>query len=264
MGLEKKHKVGLSLSGGGARGIAHLGVIKLLEENDMEPQIVSGASMGAIIGCLYCSGIKVEEILNIFEKEKINKVFSIDFNKLGVLKHSFLSNVIDENVKADTFEELEKEFYVSVTNLNKGVNELKYTGELKRYVIASAAIPIVFRPVVIDDTWYVDGGLTDNLPAEILRNKSIFLVGSHVNYKPVIEKFSSFRDITERSFRIAIYNTIEDGYKTCDFVFDPPEVRDFGTFDLNKYMDIFEVGYNFAKSNLPGLKKKFKRKKGWF
>lgn len=182
----------------------------------------------------------------MFEKEKLNKVFSVDFGKLGVLKHSFLSGIIENNVPADSFEDLEKELFVSVSNLNKGINEIFSSGMLKKYVLASSAIPIVFRPVVINGVSYVDGGLTDNLPAEVIRKKSKLLVGSHVNYKPTINEFKSFRDIAERSFRIAIYNTIEGGYNACDYVFDPPEVRDFGTFDLNKYYEIYETGYKFA------------------
>ena len=147
---KKNIKTGIALSGGGARGIAHVGVLKALEDYGIFPDYISGASAGAIIGAFYAAGNTPDEIYQIVKKAEFAKMFKISILKPGILKLDYLWELLKEKIKDDSFEALQKKFFVSVSNLNSGEYEIHGKGKLFRYVVASASIPIIFKPQIID------------------------------------------------------------------------------------------------------------------
>lgn len=237
---------GIALSGGGARGIAHLGVLAALEEQGMEPSVIAGTSMGAMVGMFYAYGFKAREILAILKKENNPKslLHAISFKGFSIDLHE---DLFKKYIPENDFSILKKPFFVSVANINKGRGEMISEGKLFEYVIASCSIPVVFPARIIDEQTYVDGGLFANLPAEILQNKCDFLIGSHVNHNAEKEGFANKKEVAERCFQLTIAQNVEKSKLLCDLLIEPPDARRFGTFEFLKIEEIFEVGYQEAK-----------------
>ena len=239
-----KSKVGISLSGGGARGIAHIGVLAALKKYGIHPEIISGTSMGAIVGVLYASGYEPEQILDLMKLRKLHKVIRWAFPSGGLLDLDKVEEVLREHLPNDSFSSLKKKFYCAVTNLNSGESELISSGKLIDFVLASASIPIVFQPRIIDGKSYVDGGLLNNLPVEPLLNEADIIIGVHVNHNEEMKEVRGMKTIAERSFRLAIGKNVSEKFSLCDFVIDPPQIRKFSTFDFNKADEIYQIGFD--------------------
>ena len=177
----KRKATGLVLSGGGARGYAHLGVLKALNEEGIIPDIISGTSAGAIAGALYADGYTPDEIFKILAKNSRLNFLKLTVPKDGLLKMTGMIRVLKDALRANTFEELKIPLVVCATNLNQAKVEYFESGELIRAIIASASIPVVFRPVEIGGVCYVDGGVMDNMPVAPIEKRCRVLIGSYVN-----------------------------------------------------------------------------------
>lgn len=239
-----KAKVGISLSGGGARGIAHVGVLAALNKYGIEPQVVSGTSMGALVGVLYAAGHSPETILELLKSHKLHRIISWALPSNGLLDLDKVEAALKEYIPQDNFSSLERKFYCAVTNLNTGRFELISSGKLIPYVLASASIPIVFEPQVIDGTTYVDGGLLNNLPVEPLLDEADIIIGVHVNHNEEMKEIKGMKNIAERCFRLAIGQNVRNNFELCDFVIDPPAVREYNTFDFSKAEEIYQIGFD--------------------
>lgn len=242
--MKRRYSYGLALSGGGARGIAHLGILLAMEESGFHPSVISGTSMGAMVAVGYGLGIPVMEMLSILKNEiKPVHITNINIHRLGIFNLQKVENLFREMAPKDDFSILKIPTFLSVTNLNSGHNEIISEGKFIEFTIASASIPLLFRPAIIDGTYYVDGGLTKNMAAEILKDKCDKLIGVHVNHIAKKENFRRMKDIAARTYHLAIYNTIRNELGYCDYVVDPPGTRHYTTLDFNKAEEIFDVGY---------------------
>lgn len=252
-----KSKIGIALSGGGARGIAHIGVLKALEENGIFPEVIAGTSAGAIVGALYASGKSPEEILAVVEKSKVYKTIKFRMPLKGLADLSYLSELLAQNIKLDSFEALSKKLFVSISNLNSGEMEIVDKGKLFEVVTASSSIPFIFKPVEIDSQYYVDGGLMNNLPAEAIRDKVDFLIG--VNVMPVLKKeadtFQNMFRIAGRVFEMSIRSNAKPSLRLCDVVIEPQALADFNIFSFNKTKELYEIGYKAALKMMPEIRK---------
>jgi NTE family protein len=180
-------KVGLALSGGGARGFAHLGVLKALEEANIKVDMLSGASAGSMAAAFYSYGYKPEEILKIFESTSLLKLVWPAFSFTGLLSIQKTESVYKNFLEEDTFEDAKIPLYISTTNLNEGKAEMFSSGSLRQAIMASCCIPFIFDPIKIGTDYYVDGGILNNLPTEVLKEKGCdFIIG--VNVAPVIKE----------------------------------------------------------------------------
>ena len=245
----KKHKIGLALSGGGALGFAHLGAIQALEEHGVKPDFISGSSMGAIIGAIYCAGYSPAKIMRIIQAEKLYKLDklmspNLNFKQKGLSSHATLRTTLKELIPHDCFDSLEIPFAVCVTNITSGTYEYYYSGKgIVEYVVASASIPGVFDPVVIKNTTYVDGGVLNNLPAEILHQKGCdYIIGVDVLPFLPIEK-KSFLDITLWSIRLMQHSNTQNGIKYCNWLVESNAIEKYNEFEFDKYKEIYQYGY---------------------
>lgn len=247
----------ISLSGGGARGIVHAGVLKALDEAGLKPAEVAGASMGSIVGALYCAGVSPDEMLNAI---KLPDFFSFPQwlgLKGGIGSLKVLEEQLHKYIPHNSFEKLEIPLIVSVTNLNTGKNELIRSGNLSRAVMASSSIPIIFEPIDIGEFQYVDGGLTLNLPISCLKKPGRLIVGVNSNHT-IVESgsFKTMRQVGERCLFIAVQNTLRDQLPDCHLLIDPPEARNFTTFEFDKAQEIFDIGYEAGQRAIPEIKSK--------
>lgn len=248
--ISKPYKFGIALSGGGARGIVHIGVLAALHKYGIYPEIISGASMGALIGVFYAAGFEPLEILELVKSNKMVKMFKWQLPSGGLVDLKKVLSMLENNIETDDFSSLKKPFYCSVVNLNSGHSEIKSEGKLFQWVLASASIPIIFEPQVIDGNTYVDGGLLNNLPVDSIRHQCRILIGVHVNHNGVEDNISGIKAIAERTFRLVMSQNVRESLSKCDFVIDPPETRKYNTFDFKKADEIFKIGFEETEKRI--------------
>ncbi|MEI8113191.1 MAG: patatin-like phospholipase family protein [Bacteroidia bacterium] len=239
----KPYKIGLALSGGGARGIVHIGVIEALHKYGIRPEIISGASAGALVGVFYAAGMEPLQILELVKSNKVVKMFKWQLPSNGLIDIEKILSLLETNIKKDDFSCLKKPFYCSVVNLNSGLTEIKNEGKLFQWVLASASIPVIFEPQIINGFTYVDGGLLNNLPVDCIRDQCRILIGVHVNHNGPVENISGIKAVAERAVRLTMSQNVRESLAKCDFVIEPPQTRKFNTFDFDKADEIFRIGF---------------------
>lgn len=253
----KKYHTGLVLSGGAARGFAHIGVLKALNEQGIFPEVVSGVSAGALAGVLYCDGYKADEIFDIFKDKNLMKFATITIPRDGLLGIENLRKVLETSLRAKTFQELQIPFYCNATNLNEGIAEYFHEGELIKKVIASASIPVLFKPIYINNTTYTDGGVIDNFPVYPIQDKTEHIIGVHVNPTGKMQSIKSMVKIAERSFHVIVNSRIKEMANNCDLFIQPEGLHQYGLLQASAGKEMYELGY---KSTMNILKKKFLKK----
>jgi NTE family protein len=246
----KPYKFGIALSGGGARGILHIGVLEALRKYGIHPEIISGTSMGALVGVFYASGMEPLQILDLVKSSKLHRMINWKLPKNGLLDLKKARSILENNISEDDFSSLKKPFYCTVSNLNSGLSETKSSGKLFQWVLASASVPVIFEPQIIDGTTYVDGGIFNSLPVDCIRNQCRFLIGVHVNRNGPEENITGFKAIAERTFRLVFAKNVPESLAVCDFVIDPPQTRRFSTFDFGKADEIFKIGFDETEQRI--------------
>lgn len=249
----KSFKFGIALSGGGARGILHIGVLEALHKYNIYPEIISGTSMGALVGVFYASGMKPLQILDLVKESKMHKMIKWKLPSGGLLDMKKVRTVLENHIEADDFSALKIPFFCTVTNLNSGLSEIKSSGKLFPWVLASATIPVLFEPQIINGATYVDGGLFNNLQVDCIRHQCDFLIGVHVNHNGPEENITGFKAIAERTFRLIFAKNVNESLAKCDLVIDPYQTRLFNTFDFNKADEIFQIGFDETEKRIQEL-----------
>ena len=251
-----RYKLGIALSGGAARGIAHVGVLQALHEHDLHPEIISGCSAGAIIGVLYANGMLPSEIFKLVENKNLYNIIRMRLPDKGMMELGYFKDLLSREIKHNSFEGLQKEFYLSVTNLNKGGCEVIHKGDnLVQFVIASASIPMIFKPVKINDHYYVDGGVINNLPTEAVREKCDVLVGVNVNTVKFNKSINGIKDVGMRCLDISLREHVQSRLSNCDVIIEP-DTSGIGLFELQKAKEIYKSGYNAALNYIETIQKK--------
>ncbi len=240
--------IGLALSGGGARGIAHLGVLQFLNELNLKASVVSGTSAGSIVALLYAAGREPKDVLKFLIKTNYLTIFRLATDFKGVLNMKRTEKVFKKILQEiDSFESLKIPLYVAATCLESGTTTYFSDGELIRTVQASSCIPVVFAPIMIGGKHYVDGGILNNLPAEAIKDKCNYLIG--VNINPHFEKqnIRNARDLVERTGYLAISPNVEVSKQLCDLCIEPPQLYRFSVFDIGEAEEMYQIGYAYAK-----------------
>lgn len=245
-------KTGLTLSGGGYRGIAHIGALKALEEAQITVDVIAGTSAGAVIGALYASGLSTDEMLKFFRGIQLFSFGHYAFGKPGWLDPEGFLKRFEELLPGDDFSSLKVPLKVTATNILNGQLEVFDEGPLIRPLLASAAFPGVFAPVEIGDGYYVDGGVLNNFPADLLREQADYLIGVYVNPFEEVTTSQIKNSITvlERVLKLKTAQESIGKFDLCDMVIYPRELRKYSTF-LEKDLDtIFDLGYREAKKQI--------------
>ncbi len=240
---------GIALSGGGARAISHLGILKALKENGIESDIISGTSAGAILGALYCAGHNADECLSIVLKSNLLSIFRPSFSLTGLLSIHKLADLLHD-VLPDNFNQLETPLIVAATEINKGETVYFTNGDLIEPILASSCVPVIFKPVVINGKNYVDGGILNNLPVEALLGKVEKIIGISCNPYGYVKNLSNAKKLMERSALMAINGNVMVSKTICDVYLEPPELVKFSGFKLAQASQIFEIGYKYALENI--------------
>lgn len=244
---KKPYRLGIALSGGGARGFAHIGVLKALDEAGYRPDLVAGVSAGAIAAVMYASGLPLDDIMPRFAEMKLT-----DFTKLalrdggGLMKLTGLKKFILRQCGCERLEDLPIKTYIGATDFDHGTPAEFHEGPLGDIVCASCSIPIVFQPVKINGVAYVDGGVLRNLPAWIIRDKCETLIG--VNCSPLtnVRYKKSIVEVAMRSYNLMAKSNQVADMELCDHVIKITALANYQVFNLRDINKVYISGYAAA------------------
>lgn len=239
-------RIGLVLSGGGARSFAHLGVLKALAELELPVQVISGTSSGAIAAVLYSIGLSPEEILKRVTKTRFMRLLRPGFSRYGLINLNQLEESFKPYLENKTFSDLHPKVIISATDINQGETVYFSEGPIIKPLVASSALPFLCQPIHYQDRLLVDGGLLNNLPVECLTGLADFIIGVHVNPIDHEREIKSLRDMLERTCQLAINNNVASRMKLCDFVIEPPQMKHFRLLNLKNAHEMFEAGYTYT------------------
>jgi NTE family protein len=244
--------LGLCLSGGGALGFAHIGVLQSLEDHGIYPIHIVGSSMGSIIGTLYAAGYTPKEMLQMIKDDKLYKItklmtFHPTFLKSGLSSHEMLRSLIKELIPHNSFGQLKKKLHICVVNLNKAEWEIVDSGnELDKWVAASASIPGVFESIKINDEYFIDGGLLNNMPAQGIKEYCQVIIGVDVIPHKIPVELKKPIDTLAFAVRAMQHQNSKEGRDLCRFLIEPQAIVEFHEFSFDAYQAIYQHGYSAA------------------
>ncbi len=250
---KRAYRIGLALSGGGARGFAHVGVLRAFEEYGIKPDIIAGTSAGSIVGALYADGYSPIQIMDIFKELNLRELVEMTVPKSGFLKYDKLLQLLETKFHARNIEDLQIPTLIVATDFDHGKSVTFNRGELAIRVAASCTIPIIFSPLVIDGIHYVDGGVLRNLPATPLRNLCDTVIG--VNVSPLQREGYSqnLLSITDRAYNYLACGNVFADRALCDILIEHDDISEYNVFDLKAQQQIEALGYESARKTLSSL-----------
>jgi NTE family protein len=248
-------RLGLVLSGGGSRGLAHAGVLRALTEEGIEPECIAGSSSGALIGALYAAGYDCEKTLAFFDDTNPFRFSRLALRKPGFFDSEKILHDLERWFPEDSFEALEGRLFVAVTDLIAGRLEIFSSGPLIWPLLASATVPMVFTPRPQSGRLFVDGGVLDNFPIEPLVGECEVILGVYASplREVAISEFGTSLAVTQRALEIGRYDASRRKFALAGLVLCPPALTRYGTFDIRRHREIATIGYDFARENMAGI-----------
>lgn len=248
--------IGLALGGGFARGIAHIGVLKVLERENIPVSVVAGTSVGALIGACYCSGLTLEQMEDVAHNTRFTTFARWTLSRCGFASNDRMISFLTRTLKCKTFEELRIPLGVAATDFNTGRGVVFRSGSVIDPVRASCAYPGMFLPVEIGGRYLVDGMLSHPVPTRPLREMgatrvlAVHLKGTWANGGAPRHLF----DVIGQSFAIAQDAMACLWREAADLVIEP-DVAGFGYDDFKRADDLIRVGEGAMRAALPEVRK---------
>jgi NTE family protein len=261
---KKKHqpkvKAGVAFGGGGARGFAHIGVMRAFEENGVDFQYVAGTSVGSMIGAFYADGYTSKQLEDIAFKIKHRDIINSRLIFIPSQAEN-IEKVMKAYIGDIKFEDLKKPFGLAAVDVKSG-NEVNITqGDLAKAVSASCAVPLFFTPVEWEDYLLYDGGLLNNVPSDVVRYLGAeVVVGIDINSTKTYGTDSKRTfDLVAAALRIAMKSTANQGIINADIVIQP-DVSKYRPTRLRGGKDMIEIGYEAAMEKMGEIKAMLKIK----
>jgi len=260
-------KVGLALGSGGAKGLAHLGIIKTLVQNKVPIDFIAGTSIGALIGGLYAAfqdTKKIEDILAQFSYRDFITIFAnVDFRIGGFIKGDRAIQFLRDKVGKINIEDLAIPFRAIATDINTGEVIVFNKGDLIDAIRASGSVPIIFRPMYLNGRYLVDGGIAMPIPVKIARDMgSEFVIAVSLDSVYVFDKKTQKQigkinayTTAVKSLNLLRYHLAQENIKEADFVFTP-KVKNGSWLNFVHSKDIIKIGEEECWKNLSLLKQK--------
>ncbi len=249
----------LVLSGGAARGFAHIGVIKVLQENNIQFDAVCGTSMGSIIGAMYATGMKWQDMAELARKVNFMKLLKLPKLNMGIIRIETLVNYLSKYIlPVKRFDKLKIPFISVCVDIENAEIFPICEGDLVSAVAGSCAIPGIFTPLKYQNRLLVDGGVLANFPVSIAKKYGYSLIlGVNVQKYFYKEKIKNVFDILIKAFemRNMLLDKMEE--KECT-VFLAPKLSPYSGANFNKAEDIIKTGEEIALEHLNNIKKYFK------
>ena len=244
--MKLSRKIDLVLSGGGARGAIHAGILQAFDDYKIEINAISGTSAGAIIGTLYCAGVKPVVIQEIMITKSYKDIFHLSLRKKGFMDMTKLYIILEQFIDDNSFEKLRIPMHICASNVDVGGFRIFNSGTLFDKVAASASVPIVFEPVMIEGQHYIDGGLFNNLPVDPFIGGGNLIIGSHVNNYTFNDDMNVLA-LTNRIVSLVIKENVKRSGAKCDYLLNPFVEGNDSIFNLKNSEMLFDVGYEAAE-----------------
>lgn len=238
------------LSGGGARGYAHLGVLKAFAEKNIFPEAIAATSAGSIAAAFIADGYTTDEVREIFKKSKVSLSMEWRNWRTGILSLKTVEKVLQQALRHTTFETLQFPLYITATNFINGTQTIFHEGPLIPAVLAASSIPMIFHPVEIGGFPYVDGGLSGNLPVEPLLPKYRDIIGVNVNPIASYNPAGGILANVDRTLHMAIQELVLKNKALCSLFIEPEGLGHYGMFDFKKFDEIYNTGYTYTRNLL--------------
>ena len=247
-------KVGLALSGGAARGIAHIGVLKYLEECNVNLCCIAGTSAGSIVGSLYCSGKSVDELQEVSESMSWKDLVRISWPRRGIIESERLLKVIKQYLGDAKFEDLNLPLLINAVDLISGKEIIMKQGALAEAVTASCSIPGIFTPVKSGGYMLVDGGLLNNIPAALLKDQDLdYIISVNVGAQSLLQKEpDNLIEVLIQSFDVIRRQHVQNASDYADLVIEP-DLSEFAFHDTGKVEPLIKEGYQAARKALKDI-----------
>ncbi len=252
-----KAVVALALGGGASKGFAHIGIIKVLKENNIPVKVVTGTSAGSIVGSLYASGMSPDRLE--LEAEILGKTDLVDLtlSSSGFIKGEKLQNYINYKVGNRPIQQFPIKFAAVATDFESGKAVAFNRGNVGQAVRASASIPNVFQPAVIGGRRYVDGGLSQPVPVSAAKKQGAnFIIAVDISARPVKNVNKSFFSYLDQTFNVMSIPLLQHELGQANVVIKPKvlEMGSIGGFDQKQRA--IQLGEEAARAALPEIKRK--------
>ncbi|MBT4964031.1 MAG: hypothetical protein HOI53_02775 [Francisellaceae bacterium] len=255
--------IALVLGAGGSKGAAHIGVIEVLEENGIKPNLIVGSSAGSIVGALYAENGNISEvksnIINLSSKDLLDFSLSATlqatfYNKAPIQGYK-LERLLNNLLKVQTFKDLKIPFIAVATSIKTNSLKQLKSGYLPRSIVASAAIPGIFTPVNMYNDVLVDGAVISIVPVRTARlYKPKVIIAVDISTQPSKDKVTSIASQIYRASHISYYTLAQQEASYADIVIHPT-LDDHGSFDSSKKGELIALGREEAIKMLPKIKK---------
>lgn len=246
----KKVRIGLALSGGGAKGFAHAGALAALSEYGIVPDVVSGTSAGSVVGGFFCAGYDMKAMIELFLSKDVHNFIKLTVPTVSLFSSDGFLSFLDENLPVENFSDLIIPLRVVATDFDHGCSVVFKEGRLAPRIMASSTLPIFFRPRTIDGVRYVDGGIFRNFPATVIEDECDFLIGINVSPDDDDKYRDSLMYIAAKCYHYMFKANMVDDKAACDILVEVNEALQFKVFDLKKAGVIFDLGYRKMKDAL--------------
>ncbi len=249
------YRLGVVCSGGGARAIAHIGVLHALEERGIRAECLAGTSAGAIVAALYAAGYDSEQMLEFFESKNPFRLSKLSFGKSGIIDTAKIRADFLEYFPDDSFEALGRRLFVTATDIVNAKLVIFESGPLISPILASSAVPFVFTPAEVDGRLFADGGIINNFPVEPLNGLCDVLLGVYVSPLRAARPsdLSSARAVTQRALEVARFNNSRPTFHLCDVMLCPEALGGYPAFDTKYAREVFDVGYREARAHMGAI-----------
>lgn len=249
----RPYRIGLALGGGGARGFAHIGVLRALEEMGIKPDVISGTSAGSIIAALYADGYTPQHIIRLFSELDVKELVDVTIPRNSLLKMDKFIHFIDKRLHSKRIEDLKIPTYIVATDFDNGKSVAFDKGDLAIRIAASCSIPIVFPPIAIDGIHYVDGGVMRNLPVTPIRDLCDVVIGINVSPMQHEQYENNLLSITNRAYNFLSCGNVFPDIALCDILIENEDISGYNVFDIDEQEKIEELGYQKAIEVLNNL-----------
>jgi NTE family protein len=211
--------VAVCLGSGAVHGYAHIGVVRAFEKLGFRPDVITGSSVGAIVGALWAAGLRADEIEQVANDTSWHEVSGLRIPQLGIGKLDELAALIDRHVGHRDIQSLPIRFAAVATDLDSGLPVVLDRGAVGPAVAASSSVPIRYEPITINGRRLIDGALSEPVPVDAAQSIGAnFTVAIDVAYRPYEEPVSGITDVGFQAFHIMINRLIDEQIKRADFV----------------------------------------------
>ncbi|MGN1385129.1 MAG: patatin-like phospholipase family protein [Bacillus sp. (in: firmicutes)] len=252
--LKNKPKIGLALGSGGARGFAHLGVIKVLQEEKIDISYIAGSSMGALIGSMFAAGTDLERLYKVVMSFKRKYYLDFTVPKMGFIKGNRLKDFIGIFTQWKNIEDLPIPLAVVATNIKTGEKVVMKEGPVADAVRASVAVPGIFVPVKIDDKLLVDGGVVDRVPISVVKEMGAdFVISVDVLHVKEDAELNSIYDVILQTLDILQLEVMKSRQVKADVMLNP-RVENYSSSAFTNIDEIVALGEQEARKHIDEIK----------